>query len=104
MKTLISFALFAVSACAADVSGTWVTTFHIFGDTDTVKINLTDNVGKLTGSLNELKLEGTKSGDQIRFELEMVQFRGKTCRMKGVGFVDGQVVEEAEMMAMVVDR
>ena len=43
-------------------------------------------------------------GDQIRFELEMLQFRGKTCRMKGVGYVDGQVVAEAEMMAMVVDR
>jgi UDP-3-O-[3-hydroxymyristoyl] N-acetylglucosamine deacetylase/3-hydroxyacyl-[acyl-carrier-protein] dehydratase len=43
-------------------------------------------------------------GDQIRFELDMLQFRGKTCKMKGVGFVDGQVVAEAEMMAMVVDR
>ena len=43
-------------------------------------------------------------GDQIRFELDMVQFRGKTCRMKGAGFVDGQVVAEAEMMAMVVDK
>jgi UDP-3-O-[3-hydroxymyristoyl] N-acetylglucosamine deacetylase/3-hydroxyacyl-[acyl-carrier-protein] dehydratase len=43
-------------------------------------------------------------GDQIRFELEMVQFRGKTCRMKGAGYVDGQVVAEAEMMAMVVDK
>src|SRR6266540_4345984 len=43
-------------------------------------------------------------GDQIRFELEMIQFRGKTCRMKGTGYVDGQVVAEAEMMAMVVDK
>ena len=43
-------------------------------------------------------------GDQIRFELEMLQFRGKTCKMKGTGYVDGQVVAEAEMMAMVVDR
>jgi UDP-3-O-[3-hydroxymyristoyl] N-acetylglucosamine deacetylase/3-hydroxyacyl-[acyl-carrier-protein] dehydratase len=43
-------------------------------------------------------------GDQIRFELELIAFRGKTCRMKGVGFVDGQVVAEAEMMAVVVDR
>lgn len=43
-------------------------------------------------------------GDQIRFELEMLQFRGKTCRMKGVGYVDGQMVAEAEMMASVVDR
>ena len=43
-------------------------------------------------------------GDQIRFELEMVQFRGRTCRMKGVGKVEGQIVAEAEMMARVVDR
>jgi UDP-3-O-[3-hydroxymyristoyl] N-acetylglucosamine deacetylase/3-hydroxyacyl-[acyl-carrier-protein] dehydratase len=43
-------------------------------------------------------------GDQLRCEVEMVQFRGKTCRMKGVAFVDGQVVAEAEMMARVVDR
>ena len=43
-------------------------------------------------------------GDQIRFELEMVQFRRHTCRMKGVGYVDGQPVAEAEMMARIVDR
>ncbi len=43
-------------------------------------------------------------GDQLRFELEMLQFRGRTCRMKGHAFVDGQVVCEAEMMARVVDR
>jgi UDP-3-O-[3-hydroxymyristoyl] N-acetylglucosamine deacetylase / 3-hydroxyacyl-[acyl-carrier-protein] dehydratase len=34
-------------------------------------------------------------GDQIRFEVEVVQIRGATCRMKGVGTVDGQVVAEA---------
>jgi UDP-3-O-[3-hydroxymyristoyl] N-acetylglucosamine deacetylase/3-hydroxyacyl-[acyl-carrier-protein] dehydratase len=43
-------------------------------------------------------------GDQIRFELEVLQIRGTTCRMKGVGTVDGHVVAEAEMMARVVDR
>ncbi len=43
-------------------------------------------------------------GDQLRCEVEMVQFRGKTARMKGVAFVEGQVVAEAEMMARVVDR
>ncbi len=43
-------------------------------------------------------------GDQIRFELEMLQFRGRTCRMKGVAYVDGQVVAEAEMAAIVTDR
>ena len=43
-------------------------------------------------------------GDQIRFEVEVLQIRGATCRMKGVGTVDGQVVAEAEMMARVVDK
>lgn len=43
-------------------------------------------------------------GDQLRCEVEMLQFKGKTCRMRGVAFVDGQVVAEAEMMARVVDR
>jgi UDP-3-O-[3-hydroxymyristoyl] N-acetylglucosamine deacetylase/3-hydroxyacyl-[acyl-carrier-protein] dehydratase len=43
-------------------------------------------------------------GDQLRCELEMLQFRGKTCRMKGVAYVDGNVVCEAEMMAAVVDK
>ena len=43
-------------------------------------------------------------GDQIRFELEVLQIRGTTCRMRGVGTVDGHVVAEAEMMARVVAR
>lgn len=43
-------------------------------------------------------------GDQIRFEVEVMQIRGRTAKMKGVGTVDGQVVAEAEMMARVVDR
>ena len=34
----------------------------------------------------------------------MIQFRGRTCKMKGVGYVDGQVVAEAEMAAIVTDR
>jgi UDP-3-O-[3-hydroxymyristoyl] N-acetylglucosamine deacetylase/3-hydroxyacyl-[acyl-carrier-protein] dehydratase len=43
-------------------------------------------------------------GDQLRFELEMLQFRGRTCRMRGEAFVDGQIAAEAEMMARVVDK
>jgi UDP-3-O-[3-hydroxymyristoyl] N-acetylglucosamine deacetylase/3-hydroxyacyl-[acyl-carrier-protein] dehydratase len=43
-------------------------------------------------------------GDQLRAEVDMVQLRGRTCRMKGVAYVVGNVVCEAEMMAMVVDK
>jgi UDP-3-O-[3-hydroxymyristoyl] N-acetylglucosamine deacetylase / 3-hydroxyacyl-[acyl-carrier-protein] dehydratase len=45
-----------------------------------------------------------KPGDQLRFELEMIQVRGRICRMAGVAKVDGEVVAEAEMAAMVRDR
>ena len=43
-------------------------------------------------------------GDQLRCELELVQFRGRTCRMRGVAYVDGEVAAEADMMARVMDR
>ena len=43
-------------------------------------------------------------GDQLRMEVDLVQFRGKVARMKGIASVDGQVTTEAEMMACVVDK
>ncbi|NNF37750.1 MAG: bifunctional UDP-3-O-[3-hydroxymyristoyl] N-acetylglucosamine deacetylase/3-hydroxyacyl-ACP dehydratase [Gemmatimonadetes bacterium] len=43
-------------------------------------------------------------GDQIVFELELVQFRRHVCRLKGVGRVDGKVAAEAELMARIMDR
>ena len=43
-------------------------------------------------------------GDQIRFEVELVQVRGATVKMRGTGTVDGQLAAEADMMARVVDR
>jgi UDP-3-O-[3-hydroxymyristoyl] N-acetylglucosamine deacetylase / 3-hydroxyacyl-[acyl-carrier-protein] dehydratase len=43
-------------------------------------------------------------GDQLRMEVEMLQFRGKVARMKGVALVDGKIAAEAEMLAGVVDR
>ena len=43
-------------------------------------------------------------GDQLIFEVEMVQKRASTCKVRGVGRVDGQKVVEATMMARVVDR
>ena len=45
-----------------------------------------------------------KPGDQLRFELEVVQLRGRICKMNGVAKVDGELVAEAQMAAMVRDR
>ena len=43
-------------------------------------------------------------GDQLRLELEMLKFGGRTCRMKGQAFVEGQLACEAEMMAAIVEK
>ena len=43
-------------------------------------------------------------GDQVLFEVEMVNLRRSVCKMKGKGTVNGKVVAEAEMMARIVDR
>ena len=56
-------------------------------------------------SLDNVKFrKPVKPGDQIRFELEVTQIRGMVCKMRGVGKVDGEVVAEADMAAMVRDR
>ncbi len=44
-----------------------------------------------------------RPGDQIVFEVEVLQLRRHVARMKGVGRVDGQIVAEAEMMARIVE-
>jgi beta-hydroxyacyl-ACP dehydratase FabZ len=43
-------------------------------------------------------------GDQIRFELEILQLRRQVCRMKGEAYVGGALVAEAELSSVVVDR
>ena len=42
-------------------------------------------------------------GDQLVFEVEVLQLKRHTCRMRGTGTVDGHLVVEAEMMARIVD-
>jgi UDP-3-O-[3-hydroxymyristoyl] N-acetylglucosamine deacetylase / 3-hydroxyacyl-[acyl-carrier-protein] dehydratase len=56
-------------------------------------------------SLNNVKWRRpVKPGDQLRFELDLLQVRGMMCKMQGVARVDGEVVAEAEMGAMVRDK
>jgi UDP-3-O-[3-hydroxymyristoyl] N-acetylglucosamine deacetylase/3-hydroxyacyl-[acyl-carrier-protein] dehydratase len=56
-------------------------------------------------TLNNVKWRRpVKPGDQLRFELELLQVRGSVAKMFGVARVDGEVVAEAEMGAMVRER
>jgi len=43
-------------------------------------------------------------GDQVRFELVLIKARGNIKSFKAEAKVDGAIVAEAEMMAMIVDK
>ena len=56
-------------------------------------------------SLDNIKFRRpVRPGDQLRLEVEVLQVRGSTCRMRGTASVDGQVAAEAEMAAIVRDK
>jgi beta-hydroxyacyl-ACP dehydratase FabZ len=43
-------------------------------------------------------------GDQLRFEIDVIKQRSNIMSLKTAAKVDGAVVAEAEMMAMIVDK
>lgn len=43
-------------------------------------------------------------GDQLRMEVEVMQFRRNICRLKGRAFVDGQLAASAVFSSMLVKR
>ena len=45
-----------------------------------------------------------RPGDRLVFDLKLVQLRRSVCKMRGEGFVDGQLVAEADLMARVMER
>ena len=56
-------------------------------------------------SLDNVKFrKPVKPGDQLRFELDVVQTRGSLCKVRGVARVGSDVVCEADMAAMVRPR
>ena len=66
LSTLAFFA--ATAAFAADVSGDWVFAGRYLGDVNYARVTLQASGGKLTGTFNELKLEGAIKGDELTFQ------------------------------------
>jgi 3-hydroxymyristoyl/3-hydroxydecanoyl-(acyl carrier protein) dehydratase len=42
-------------------------------------------------------------GDQMVMQVEILQDKGRVCKLRGVATVDGQKAAEAEFMSMLVD-
>ena len=43
-------------------------------------------------------------GDQLRLELELVAFKLRVCKMRGLAYVGSDLVAEADLLATIVDR
>jgi 3-hydroxymyristoyl/3-hydroxydecanoyl-(acyl carrier protein) dehydratase len=43
-------------------------------------------------------------GDQIRFDVRILQRRLQFCRMRGEAYVEGKLVAEAELSSVLADR
>jgi UDP-3-O-[3-hydroxymyristoyl] N-acetylglucosamine deacetylase/3-hydroxyacyl-[acyl-carrier-protein] dehydratase len=71
-------------------------------------LNGTDNPGdKLVyfmGINNAKFRKPVIPGDQLVYELRMVNRRSRVCQMSGKAFVNGQLVAEADMMASIIER
>jgi amidase len=69
LRMLLFHALFfaAGSLFAADISGDWEFAGKYLGDTNYARINLKVEGDKLTGSMNELKLDGALHGNELSF-------------------------------------
>lgn len=58
----------------------------------------------LFSGLNDVRWRKTVTpGDQLRLEVKLTQFRLSMCKMRGIAYVNDNVVAEATMMASVVD-
>jgi amidase len=67
-RILASLLLVTATAMAADVSGEWEFAGKLLGDMTYVRITLKADGNKLTGNLNELKLDGSINGDKLTFD------------------------------------
>src|SRR4029078_11585728 len=66
MKSTLLFVCFSTSVLAADVTGTWHLTLVRFGEQFAdARVDLKAEGTKITGTLNELKLEGTAGEDSV---------------------------------------
>ncbi len=66
-RILASLLLAAATSLAVDISGDWEFAANSLGDVSYVRVTLKADGKKLTGSLNELKFDGTIDGDKIAF-------------------------------------
>jgi amidase len=64
---ILTILLTATTLSAADISGEWELTASLLNDVSYARVTLKADGGKLSGTLNEIKLDGTINGDELTF-------------------------------------
>jgi acetamidase/formamidase len=95
---------------AADISGEWEFTAKFFDEVSPARVTLKVDGDKLTGNLNELKLEGTLKGADLKFSAKrpngenFADFTGKAegdkLEGKGEGAGDRKIIWSAKRPAV----
>ena len=68
------------------------------------KMDISDKLVYFVGIDNAKFRKPVLPGDQIHFEIEVIQTKVPYWKMKGIAMVEGKKVCEAELMAMVGDK
>lgn len=68
MRVLLLAVLTSVLCLGADVSGQWIIRVVAFGEPQPARVTLKSDGDKISGTLNELKLEGTSTGDSVKLK------------------------------------
>jgi hypothetical protein len=89
MRKLLALALFAVSAFAADVTGTWTAAVDLDAGSGSATFVFKQAgeqlTGTYTGALGEAKLTGTVSGDRVEWSFDTAD----AGKVKYSGSLDG---------------
>ena len=112
---LVFVLLAATTAFGADVTGDWEFTVKVLNDFNYVRVTLKADGDKLSGNLNELKLEGAVTGDNVTFKATRPtgqafgDFKGKLNRDELAGTaswpgISGDVTWSARRVAKRPDK
>jgi len=93
MRKLLALALFAVTALAADISGTWTADVQTDAGSGSPTFVLKQDgealSGKYSGALGEADIHGTVKGDKVEFRFK-VSPQGDAIEVVYSGTLDGE--------------
>ena len=70
----------------------------------TMKANAGKKIFYFTGIDRAKFRKPVVPGDQVRFEIELLQLRSRNCKMRARAYVEGKLIAEADLSCVAMDR